>query len=185
MQDILRMDSPDSTAYKGIKQYLLVVAFTEEKLDGKTYRDILELYQLWDIQDKTRRVRVESQAELEEEENRKRSEELPKVVDVSLREITAQYTDSIVQFHYSIAISNKSGRKVKAISGYLQQFTATGGTVLPLSFTFKEPLLPRKTRTEVVSTLEKKISGWNRSPFSAGRSKEKVIWKLEAIDFEE
>ena len=118
LQAILLTDSPDSAAYKGITQYLLLMSFTEEKLEGKTYRELLEGYQLWDVQDKARQAREEVQAALEAEAEQKRTEELAKVVDVQLREITTQYTDSTVQFHYSISISNASDWKVKSLSGF-------------------------------------------------------------------
>lgn len=118
LQAILLTDSPDSAAYKGITQYLLLMSFSTEKLEEKTYREILDLYQVWDMQDKARQAREEVQAALEAEAEQKRTEELAKVVDVQLREITTQYTDSTVQFHYSISISNASDWKVKSLSGF-------------------------------------------------------------------
>ncbi|GAB3170887.1 hypothetical protein [Telluribacter humicola] len=183
LQAILLADTPDSTAYKAITQYLLLMSFTEEKLEGKTYRQFWEEYQLWEIQDKARQAREEEQAALEAEAEQKRTEELAKVVDVQLRDITAQYSDSTVQVYYSISITNRSEQNVKSVIGFLHHSDSTGGSVIYIALTFTEPLLPRTTRSETITSTYTYNSHTDFTQDWAQLDKAKVVWKPDEVRY--
>lgn len=179
--DILAQDTPDSSAYKEITEYLLVMAFSEEQLVGKTYREILDLSRLWAVKQNIREEQEKTlaeQADLEQEERHKR---LSKIVQIKLAGKEVHYADSTVTTTYSITLTNESDQTIKALEASLEINYPFYGQFSRLNLTFAPPLLGGSSRQEKIVFQESTgIEQKERSDVLG-----KAIWRPEKIVFQD
>lgn len=181
LTDILAQDTPDSSAYKGITQYLLVMAFSEEQLVGKTYREILDLSRLWAVKQNIREEQEKAlaeQADLEQEERYKR---LAKIVQVKLTGKEVGHADSTVTTTYYVTLTNESDQTINALEGSLEINYPLYGQFMRLDLTFAPPLLGGSSRQEKIVFQES--AGIEQKERSGAQGK--AIWRPEKIVFQD
>ncbi len=182
LREIVAQDTADSSAYKGITQYLLVMAFSEEQLVGKTYREILDLSRLWAIKQQIREEQekaITEQADLEQE---KRYERMRKIVGITLgtREVVSQ--DSILSITYPITLTNYTNKSINSIEGSVEISHELSSYFKRLDLTFAKPLPGHSSRQEKVPFEQSKDFGQNPGHPS---QPEKLIWRPEKIRLED
>lgn len=181
LRDILAQDTPDSSAYKGITQYLLVMAFSEEQVVGKTYRELLDLSRLWAIKQETREEQEKALAEQIHQEQEQRYKRLAKIVQVKLAGKEVRYADSTVTTTYSITLTNQSVQPINALEGFLEINYPLYGQFMRLDLIFAPPLLGGSFRQEKIVFQESAgIEQKKRSDIQG-----KVIWRPEKIFFQD
>lgn len=179
--DILAQDTPDSSAYKGITEYLLVMAFSEEQLVGKTYREILDMSRLWSMKQNIRKEQEKTLAEQESLEQEQRYKRLAKIVQVNLMGKEVRYADSTVTTTYSITLTNESDQTIKALEASLEINYPFYGQFSRLNLTFAPPLLGVSSRQEKIIFQESAgIEQKERSDVLG-----KAIWRPEKIVFQD
>lgn len=181
LKDILAQDTPDSSAYKAITQYLLVMAFSEEQLVGKTYREILDLSRLWTIKQEIRERQEKALAEQAYQEQEQRYERLAKIVQVALTGKDVYYADSTVTTTYSITLTNESDQPINALEGALEINYPLYGQFMRLDLTFAPPLLGGFSRQEKIVFQES--AGIEQKERSDAQGK--TIWRPEKIFFQD
>lgn len=181
LTDILAQDAPDSSAYKAITQYLLVMAFSEEQLLGKTYREILDMSRLWAIKQEIREDQEKTLAEQEDLEQEQRYKRLAKIVQVKLAGKEVRYADSTVTTTYFITLTNKSVQPINALEGFLEINYPLYAQFIRLDLTFAPPLLGGASRQEKIVFQESAgVEQKERSDIQ-----EKTIWRPEKIVFQD
>lgn len=182
LREILAHDTPDSSAYKGITQYLLVMAFSEEQLIGKTYREILDLSRLWAIKQKIQEQQEKALAKQADLEQEKRYEILRKVVEVVLDSKEVIDLDSAVSITYHFTLSNHSHKSIKSVEGSVEINHDLHGYFTRQDLTFAKPLSKHSSWQEKVSFKKSKELG--QTPKDSGEPG-KLIWRPEKILFED
>jgi len=120
MKEIVVSKNADSTDLKYIAMYLVRAKMLGEKLDGKTYSDILvnakELRKEKEKEDAAAKILAEKTAK-EEKEKR---ELFAKVLTVALYDKGFDNSDWQKYLVYHIAFENKSNKDIRAIKGTIQ-----------------------------------------------------------------
>lgn len=181
LSDILAQDTPDSSAYKGITQYLMVMAFSEEQLVGKTYREILDLSRLWAVKQEIREKQEKALAEQEDLELEQRYKRLAKIVQVRLAGKEAHYGDSTTTTTYTVTLTNESDKTINALEGALEINYPLYGLFMRLDSTFAPPLLGRSSRQEKIVFQESAVI--EQKDLSDAVAK--TIWRPEKIVFQD
>ena len=181
LTDILAQDTPDSSAYKGITEYLLVMAFSEEQLLGKTYREILDMSRLWAMKQQIRETQEKALAEQVDLEQEQRYKRLAKIVQVKLTGKEVSYADSIAITTYHLTLTNESDQSIIALEGTLEINYPLHGFFMRLDRTFAAPLSKRSSRQEKFVFKDSKWIGEKER----SATQEKVIWRPEKILFKD
>lgn len=181
LKDILAQDTPDSSAYKAITQYLLVMAFSEEQLAGKTYREILDLSRLWTIKQEIREEQEKALAEQAYQEQNQRYERLAKIVQAASTGKDVHYADSTVITTYYVTLTNESDQPINALEGALEINYPLYGQFMRLDLTFAPPLLGGSSRQEKI--VIQYSAGIEQKEFSDAVGK--AIWRPEKIVFQD
>ncbi len=182
LREILAHDTPDSSAYKGITQYLLVMAFSEEQLVGKTYREILDLSRLWTMKQEIRDQQEKTLAKQTDLEQERRYESLRKIVAVILDGKEVISLDSALSITYHFTLTNHSNKSIKSVEGYVEINEALSSYFMRLDLTFAKPMPGHSSRREKVSFKKSKELG--QTPKDSGEPG-KLIWRPEKILFED
>jgi hypothetical protein len=148
LADILAYQAPDSSAYRAIKQYMLVMAFSDEPLTGKTYRQMVALYALWEEQQQQREAIIKAREEQATQEEERRYAQLREIVALTLtgREVTKQDTTQRLTFFYTL--KNESRKPIRAVQGYLEINYGMHGYALGIDLNFESPLKARASCRE-------------------------------------
>lgn len=182
LKEILAHDTSDSSAYKGITQYLLVMAFSEEQLAGKTYREILDLSRLWAIKQEIKEIQEKALAEQADLEQERRYEILRKVVEVALDSEEVIDLDSAISVAYHFTLTNYSDKAIGSVVGSVEINHDLHAYFTRLDLNFATPLPQHASWQEKVIFKKSKEFGQNqKDPAEPG----KLIWRPEKIRFED
>lgn len=151
LTDILAYQAPDSSAYRAISHYLLVTAFSDEPLTGKTYRQILALDALWEEQQQRREAAVQAREELAVREEERHYASLREIVSVTLTGREVALGDSATSITYFYTLKNRSRKPIRAVQGFVGINHGLHGYALGIDLLFDPPLAARSSRREKIT----------------------------------
>ncbi len=179
LREILAQDSPDSTAYKAISQYLLIMAFSEEQLVGKTYRELLEGFYVWEVKQKVKEAEEDALAEQAALEQERRYDRLRKVVEVELTGREVVYKDSLMSVTYYFTVRNKSTKKIKSVEGMLEVNQGLSTSFLGIDLDFPIPMAGHSARPEKITATFFRTKEKDQEPENTPVEQAKVVWRPE------